>query len=494
MPKPIFYIVSAAFILLLGLPSCKKDKIPTDSDVRLKFYLTNGEELDTLMFDTVFVTAGSATQVFTVHNTESRPINISKIWLGNGNASYYRLNVNGTAGKSFTDVEIGAHDSIFVFAEVTIPDPNSPNIPFVVTDSLMFETNGNIQDVKLVAWGQRAHFHYYTPNTPPLYYFACNDVWTNDLPHVVYGYGLVKTNCTLTIQKGVRVHFHNNSGIVVMTGGKILVNGEKDSVVTFQGDRLGDEFKDIPGQWDRIILSNLDTNFGGSAGPKGNVFDYAVIKNGYVGIQSDTVAQQHQPAAILNNCILKNFASTALFGRGSNIQANNSVFANCGEYCAALYYGGDYRFLHCTFANYWNNGNRQTPSIYMQNYYDVVRPLDSAYFGNCIIYGNLDNEIGLDSANESGDNFRFKFDHTLIKISNQTSTSNGNQFAGILKNVEPSFSDRDNNIYELLSGAGIDDGDLNITNTNLPILSTDIKGNPRPKPATAPDMGAYELQ
>src|SRR5204862_6664488 len=135
--------------------------------------------------------------------------------------------------------------------------------------------------------------------------------------------------------------------------------------------------------------------------------------------------------------------------------------------------------------------NRQTPSIYMQNYYDVVRTLDSAYFGNCIIYGNLDNEIGLDSANESGDNFRFKFDHTLIKISNQTSTSNGNQFASILKNVEPNFSDRDNNIYELLAGYGVDDGDINITNTNLPILSTDIKGAARPVGA-APDMGAYE--
>ena len=59
--------------------------------------------------------------------------------------------------------------------------------------------------------------------------------------------------------------------------------------------------------------------------------------------------------------IIKNFASTALYCQGSNVQANNCVFANCGEYCAALYYGGDYRFLHCTFANIWNgSGNRQT--------------------------------------------------------------------------------------------------------------------------------------
>jgi hypothetical protein len=487
MQKSTFYSIFSIFLLLTAFSACKKDKILTDSDVRLSF------SDDTLMFDTVFVTAGSATEIFTVHNTEDRPIRISRIYLGNGSASYYRLNVNGTPGQAFTDVEIDANDSIWVFAEVTIPDPNDTLTPFVVTDSIVFETNGNIQDVKLIAWGQRAHFHRPPPNSPPLFPFICNDVWINDLPHVVYGYGLVGPGCSLTVQKGVRVHFHNNSGIVVMSGGKILVNGEKDSVVTFQGDRLGETFKDIPGQWDRIILSNLDINFQSGPGPKGNVFDYAVIKNGYVGLQSDTVAQQHQPAAILNNCILKNFASTALFGQGSNIQANNCVFANCGQHCAALYYGGDYRFLHCTFANYWNNGNRQTPSIYLQNYYDVVRPLDSAYFGNCIIYGNLDNEIGLDSADESGDNFRFKFDHTLIKISDQTSTSNPNQFVSILKNVEPSFSDKDNNIYELTGGYGVDAGDLNISNTNWSILQSDINGIGRPV-GSAPDMGAYEKQ
>jgi hypothetical protein len=452
------------------------------------------------MFDTVFVTAGSATQEFTVHNPNNRPINISSIRLGNGSSSFFRLNVNGTPGNSFTDVEIGANDSVWIFVEVTVPDPNSPNTPFVVTDSIIFQTNGNLQNVQLVAWGQRAHFHYYPPNSPPLFFLNCNDTWTNDLPNVIYGYALVDSACTLTIQQDARIHFHNRSGLIVLSGGKILVNGALGHEVIFQGDRLGEQFKDIPGQWDRLWLSNITHSslVNGSqvigAGPKGNVFTYAIIKNGYVGLQSDTVAQQHQPAVILDNTIIKNFASTALYCQGSNVQANNCVFANCGEYCAALYFGGDYRFLHCTFANIWNSSaNRQSPAVYMQNYYDVVRPLDSAYFGNCIIYGNLDNEIGLDSANTSGDNFRFKFDHTLIKISTQTSTSNGNQFISIIKNSDPGFSDTQNNVYELNSGSpAVDAGDINITNLN-PILATDIKNITRPQ-GPAPDMGAYEKQ
>jgi hypothetical protein len=487
MQKRLLFAFCAAMVLFFSFSSCKKDKLITDSSAKLTF------SDDTLMFDTVFVTAGSATEVFLVYNKEDQPIRISSIRLGNGDASYYRLNVNGTPGKYFTDVEMDANDSIWIFAEVTIPDPTNPNTPFVVTDSIIFMTNGNLQDVKLVSWGQRAHFHRYLPNTPPLFPFDCNDVWVNDLPHVVYGYGLVWQGCSLTIEKGVRVHFHNNSGIIVMSGGKILVNGEKDSVVTFQGDRLGETFKDVPGQWDRIWLSNIDSNFGSGPGPIGNVFNYAVIKNGFVGLQSDTFAVQHQPAVILNNCIVKNFASTALYGQGSNIQANNSVFANCGQYCTALFYGGDYRFLHCTFANYWgSSGNRQTPTIYLQNYYDVVRPLDSAYFGNCIIWGNLENEIGLDSANVAGDNFRFKFHNTLIRISNETSTSNGTQFVNIIKNSEPTFSDIENNIYELTGDWGVDAGDMNITNTNIPLLLKDLKGETRP--IGAPDMGAYEKQ
>ena len=226
---------------------------------------------------------------------------------------------------------------------------------------------------------------------------------------------------------------------------------------------------------------------------KGNHFTYAVIKNGFVGLQSDTLDGTNV-AAILDNTIIKNCASTALYCQGSKVQANNCVFANCGEYCAALYFGGNYRFLHCTFANYWNqgtSGTRQTPALYMQNYYDVVRPLDSAYFGNCIIYGDLDNEIGLDSADQSGNNFRFKFDHTLIRISDQTSTSNGSQFISIIKNSDPYFSDTDNNIYELYSGSyAVDNGDISITNI-VPLLSTDIKGAARPN-GPKPDMGAYE--
>jgi len=125
-----------------------------------------------------------------------------------------------------------------------------------VTDSILFNLNGNQQQVNLVAWGQRAHFHHAPPNKPPLFYLPKNDTWTNDLPHVIYGYAIVDSGA-LTIQQGTRIHFHMGSGMVVLTGGKLIVNGTLTSPVTFEGDRLGEAFKDIPGQWDRILISNI---------------------------------------------------------------------------------------------------------------------------------------------------------------------------------------------------------------------------------------------
>jgi hypothetical protein len=307
---------------------------------------------------------------------------------------------------------------------------------------------------------------------------------------------------TLLIDSGTNIHFHNNSGLMVLSTAKVIVNGTLTSPVTFQGDRLGDAYKDVPGQWDRIWFSNITSfnisgcpiEYSAGPGPKGNVFNYAIIKNGYVGLESDTVASAHQPAVVLNNTIIKNFASTGLYAQGSGIQANNCVFANCGEYCAAIYYGGDYRFLHCTFADYFNStsSNRQTPAVYLQNYYDVVRPLDSAYFGNCIIYGSTDNEIGLDSANVSGGPFNFKFDHCLMKFNK--STAGADHFQSIILNSDPKFADTGNNVYELdPTSPAVNAGDFGITNLNA-ILGLDLKGNPRPKPATAPDLGAYEVQ
>ena len=56
----------------------------------------------------------------------------------------------------------------------------------------------------------------------------------------------------------------------------------------------------------------------------------------------------------------------------------------------------------------------------LNNYFStIVRPLNS-YFGNCIIHGNNDNELALDSF-PTGNQFGYMFDNAIIKVENTTS-------------------------------------------------------------------------
>ncbi len=483
-------IASAIIFFAIIFHSCKKEDFTTDP-VNLEF------SEDTIIFDTVFTTVGSATQVFTVYNNSGNAVKVNSIRLARGESSEFRLNVDGVPGKSFTDVEIGAHDSIYIFAEVTI-DPNNQNTPLVVTDSILFTTNGLQQDLDLVAWGQDAYFHRPPPNSTIFPYFLlnCNEVWNNDKPHVIYGYALVDSSCTLTINQGTNVYLHPGSGIIVCNSATLLVNGTIQDKVTFQGDRLGEDFKDVPGQWDRIWLSNLNLHSSIiSPGSKNSVIKNAVIKNGFIGLLVDTVndANPNTLTLQLENTIVKNMATHAVAFRGSNVNAYNCVFANCGAQTANILYGGKYNFYQCTFANYWENGNRQDPAVSLNNYTNVARPLN-AYFANSIIYGNNDNELGLDSF-PSGNLFGYRFENVLLKVENTFPTSDASHYTNLLKAYgtinDPLFSDITNNIYELdsLNSPAINFGNATL-NTN-PVLNADIQGFDRLSHAP-PDLGAYE--
>ena len=489
MPRIIFAILALATVILFD--SCKKEEFEKGP-----FALEFSE--DTILFDTVFTTVGSATQVFLVYNNGDKDVKINSISIAGGSASNFRLNVDGIPGKSFTNVEIGANDSIWIFAEVTV-DPNSGTTPLVITDSIIFNTNGLIQDVDLVAWGQDAYFHRQVPNSPlgPFFFLNCNEIWDSLKPHVVYGYALVDSGCTLTVNAGTKVHFHPGAGLIVLNTGTLLVNGALGQEVVFQGDRLGEQYKDVPGQWDRIWLSNwnLYTNII-SPGTRNSVIRHAIIKNGTIGLLVDTAFNDNPNTRtlLLENTIIKNMSSHAIACRGAKVDAYNCVFANSGAQVANLLFGGDYNFLHCTFANYWNNGNRQDPSITLSNYYLNTPRALTAYFGNSIIYGNNENEFGIDSI-AIANQLDFLFENCLLKVESAFPTGNTLRYKDIIKatgnNNDPLFADFENNDYQLdsASSPAINAGSPAVTATN-PVLSTDLLGNPRP--IGLPDMGAYE--
>jgi len=464
-------------VLILAF-SCKKDKIITDSGAKLEF------STDSILFDTVFTSIGSTTKQFKVYNNNKGAISVSSIKLAGGASSNFRINIDGVSAISMGNIEIPSHDSIFVFVEVTV-DPNGVNSPLVISDEITFITNGNTQQVLLEAWGQDAYYHapniFSTNGFPPYSIFTCDEIWTNDKPHVIYGYAVVDSDCSLTMQAGTRVYLHKNAVLWVYQDGSLKINGTHMNEVTFQGDRLETEYKDVPGQWGKIWLSPLSKN---------NQINWAIIKDGSIGIQVDTFPNGTTPTLIMSNTKILNMSAACLYGQGSKIRANNCVFANAGQYTTALTIGGNYSFWHCTFANYWNGGTRQTPSILINNWYKDIykvphsRSLDSAYFGNCIIYGNLVNELALDSA--FGASFNYKFDHCLIRT--DQSTSNGYHYETVYVNSDPSFADVVKNDYKLnASSSAINKGKVSIGAT----YSTDLKGDSRTVDA-APDLGAYE--
>ena len=472
-------------LLTILLFACKKDIMENNQSATLHF------SNDTITFDTVFASIGSITKTLTVYNRNNFDVKSNIVLLGNS-AANFRMNIDGIAGNSQTNIEIPAKDSIFIFLEVTI-DPSSSNTPYILSDSLVFTTGTKKQDVDVVAWGQDAYFH--TANTygdiingtdtTRFYYHLldCSQPWTNDKPHVIYGYAIVDPEKTLTINEGCNVYLHNNSGILVgnpfleASGGSIKVNGTLGNEVTFQGDRLDPWYKDIPGQWDRIWLM---------PGSIDNEINYAIIRNGNIGINADTVANNN-PTVKISNTIIENMSSIGILGQGANITATNTVISKCGQYAVACNIGGTYNFTHCTFANYWDYNHRNTPSILLNNYYEgsdgniYVRDLNAANFTNCIIDGNLSTEVSFQEK-ELG-TFNYTFDHSLIKLDPTISTDN-THYQNAIINQSPKFKDNLEGDFHLAEDSpAIDSGNNSTDDTS------DIEGNPR----NNADIGAYEF-
>jgi hypothetical protein len=459
--------------IILALFSCKKESFITDNSAKLSF------STDTVMFDTVFTTIGSTTKQLKVHNHFNKPIKITSIYLS-GNSSMFRLNINGKKSNSVRDIEIAADDSMFIFIEVNV-DPNNQSTPMVITDSIIFITNGNIQNIQLVAWGQDVNYM----NQKIL---RNDTIWTNSKPFLIYNSMFVDSAKTLTIQPGTKLYFHGKSRLYVYKG-TLVVNGTLQNPVIFRGDRLEQSYKDIPGQWEGIFFI---------AGSKNNNINYAVIRNARIGIRVDTLASLTVPTLTITNSKIENMSEAGIFAQGSTIFAANCLINNCNQYCVDLSIGGSYEFYNCTIANYYRFSSSNTPALNINNWYEDVygtiqiRPITNAYFGNCIIYGNKELEIGLDSfLISSGSYFNFTFDHCLLKVNSQFNTSNLRYFkSNVFGN--PYFKDEENYDYSLdtLSSA-INKGDINLVNLYPSFLNYDIINVSRITYG-APDIGTYE--
>ena len=461
--------LACLLILAVGIVisiSCKKDSFNKSPDALLTI------STDTLSFDTVFTSAGSVTRSFKIFNKNDQKLRLSRVALAGGTSSSFQLNIDGLAGSQADNIEMEGNDSLYVFVQVNV-NPNAEEKPFILKDSIEIVYNGNQTFVQLQAYGQNAVF---LKNR----IITGSETWSRQLPYVILGSVRIDTNAVLKISAGARIYLHADAPFLV--DGTLLARGDKDARITFSGDRLEEEYKNLPASWPGIYFRNTS---------KENVLEYVTIQNGYQGITVQDRSATASPKLTLSKCIINNIYDVGIRGINTEIYADNCLVSNCGNNLI-LHYGGDYRFTFCTVVSYGNlyiaHKNPvliATDFIGQEGQY-YTAPL-RANFTNSIFWGEngiVENEIEIQK--KGNGIFEVQFDHVLYKARDEIKDAT---FISGLKNIPPSFDSINTarNIY-----------DFRFTNSPAaPAVNAgkaapfllDLEGKPRD---ALPDIGCYE--
>lgn len=495
------YSLSFLSLVLILLVSCRKDFDFTPHEGKLIF------SRDTVYLDTVFTNIGSSTYTLKVYNRSNNNIKIPTLKLSQGENSQYRLLVDGQSGKVFQNVELLAKDSLYIFIETTVDYNKYKNetSTYLYTDHIEFGSGTSTQKVALVTLVQDAHFLYPQRNaagvseTLPFdgeeingFYLSERDHnqqntlhWRNDKPYVIYGYAAVPTDKTLRIDEGAQIHFHDNSGLLVSNKAQVEALGSLEKPIVIQGDRLEPEFSDIPGQWGAIWFTV------GSTGTLKNT----IIKNPTVGLLINKNTETLQ----LHNVQIYHASQYGILGRAAKIYGTNVAVGNAGIASLACTFGGEYEFLHATFANYWNKPNHT--AVIIDDYDGTAEfQIKKALFENCILYSNAAESLVL-KTNSTAENFPVLFKNTLIKYFQFGSGfeyrfpydfKNPNRYSEIYLSTaadiyRPHFSNIDKN-HLMITDKSVDllgKGNLE-TARKVPL---DLNGKSR---ISSPDLGAYQ--
>lgn len=443
--------------------SCKKTTFTTSPDA----LLFTSE--DTLHFDTVFTTVGSITQSFKIFNPNDQKLLVSNIELSGGNNSVFKINVDGSPGVAFSNIEIAPNDSIYVFVNATI-DPNNATNPFLIQDSIKIEYNSNTVYVQLDAYGQNAHFLHNA-------YTTQDTSWSNELPFVIFGSFNVNEGNTLNIAKGTRIYFH--AGASMNVNGTLVAKGEAyDSTrILFTGDRLDDYYNSLPASWGGIVFSETSKN---------NVLEFAIIKNATNGIVVDKPSVNANPKLQLQECVIFNASNAGLLCNNTSVDAINCLVANCGSNIN-IAAGGNYNFTNCTDAAYSNSFvSHQTPVLSISNTdsSNQAYPL-TANFTNSIFWGDgglIQDEILVQQWGSGS--FDLNFTKDLYK-----GNPSGGNFTDCLQDIDPSFVTIDtyNGVYDF----HLQEGSPCINAGKNAGVLVDLDGNARDSNT---DIGCYEFK
>lgn len=377
MKHLLYYIMCMVAASAACLTGCIEDGISTSPADQPRM------QVDTLSLGTVFTGEGTPTACFKVYNPNSKIINIDRIELrSSGSEARWRFNIDGISGETFTDVEIRPNDSIFVFAEVTLPDLRATE-PRSYIDRLDFTTRGVTESVTLAVEGidaERLDGLTITADTR----------FTAERPYIIYDSLVVAHGATLTLSPGTRLHFHSEADLIV--GGTLLSLGTPEAPVEMGGDRMGRvvgrvDYEIMSGQWGGVLFSSTSS---------ANRMEYTTIRNSSWGvILSSLPYTADTPSLRMLNCRLRNSKGYVLDSYHSSVEALGCELADASLGVVRLQ-GGKALISNSTVANYYLF-TAVGPAMQFVHAWEDEKddpdagsglPLLEADINNCIIYGN----------------------------------------------------------------------------------------------------------
>ena len=463
---------------------------------------------DTVHFDTVLTTINTPVQYLMVYNRNSKPLLISSIGIESGEASEFKINVDGIAGKTFQDIAIRPKDSLYILVDLK-PEMNGEVNPTLLEDYIVFTTNGVRQKVLLEAYGQDVFIWEGKILSSDTLICASKPILIRDSL-------LIDENARLSVEEGVCFYMDNNAKVIVK--GSISLKGSQENPVVFRGRRTDYllsslSYDLVPGQWDGFYFH--ENSFG-------NEIEYAYIRNGKSGLYFEA-SDPGKEKMRMKNVILSNFSGALIESINCWITAENCEFSN-SRFALLNLTGGIYRFTHCTLGNFmlsspqlgWANSNNET--LILNNGYQplpapgekelpdsVFFPLIQADFTNTIIWGkNYLSHSKIQLNKKEGQEFNFLFRNCIIPNKGE----NDEQFIDCIFNTYPVFAktslqdpeteeygpvnlrlkEKENEKSAEISPA-IDKADPEYSK-DLPL---DLDGNDRLSDGK-PDIGAYEFK
>lgn len=395
-----YITVACSLLSTVALVSCDDtDDFTTDTASVLTF------SEDTIRFDTVITTVGSSTRQIRVYNRNDKGVRIASVRLFHGKDSPFHVNVDGEFlrpenGTQAFDFEIPGQDSIYIFAEVKLPERQT-DIPFLMTDSLIFRLeNGREQWVVLKATGQDAwHWHARTVDR--------DTTLTAGRPFVIYDSLCVAEGATLTLEAGVQLYFHNDAELRLH--GRMDVRGTLDRQVVFRGDRTDRLFDYLP-------YDNTPSRWGGIhiyKESRDNRFRYADIHSATYGVFCDSTGTDEMKLW-MENCILHNIGGDGLTLLDCAATVANTQVSNTLGDCIYVV-GGDTEFIHCTVAQFypWEAGRGKALRL-GNTRFGMHYPLKRSIYLNCLITGYGEDVMQGEWGDDTEDQWNYYFGYSLL--------------------------------------------------------------------------------